>query len=1171
MQSLAPKTLQSTLLSIKKNLEGIRTVTSSTVVIQKNQQVVQKRQKEQDLRKKKEDKLESFKSFLGNKKEQIAGSGKSLGLIDYIKNFATFVFWGFLLNKLLPHLPKLKQILPAISWLANGFGWLTDLIGNSVVNFIDTAYKVQDTLRGVAKDVGGVKFEKAFDDFTKTFNTFLSLAVIGGIAAAGSGVIPKVLGKGLDKLAGKGAERATTTAGRAIGKGASKITTSGGRTVAQVGQKAAPRLLSKIVGNSAPIIGPLINFGIRVWSGDDPGKAAAGSVGMGIGQAIGGFLGGAIGGIVGSVVPILGNALVGAAGIFVGQIIGGLVGEWIGDSLYDFATSGNKKPRKTEGRAGGGVITRNGVPVGGRIKRTVKPAKKSLKKPEIRKSVPGKNVGGKKIEKIFPNPKDDKKVNPLQTLTYAAQKYNSISLVGGLLRAGVEGAMGQSMDPNIMKNFATNIGVLVQNIVDGNIKSTNTGLNGNILAMATGGLVPERTAGLNQPDIGEQVGTLLAKSLNLMVNNRMNEIFQNIMKQYGKEDFFTSPTGGLPSGDGSGGLSVSSDSPDFWLLATAAMFENSDPQGAADVAQAIYNRTAMPGDPWHTDGSIRKTILNPNQFQPVRDYGGTSVWNKITDKQSAIDFIQRYGRGKNTSQLDVVAAALLDPIRQNSARTFVGPRDSFRSVSYEAAKNHLADDTEVRRAGHVFGFEPRGATIASFRAGRLKPAEINKNIVGDVSRIEMTGSVSGYTIRDSDGKIISNYNQLSSYHDGQRASGGRIIQDFVLFQGEKYVNVPVLSPATGRVKYAGYAGRGGLWVEILTDNGEIVELGHFNKLSVQNGQKVTAFSTVLGLQGHTGRTIPPGPGGTHVHMQAPEGIFRRYINTLAKGSSGMIRPGRQMDAEVVKPGSSHNHASLGLQNSMSSRDFGSASGVGGKGYIIVPGHAAGGGAPGEKALVKKLARNAYNNIRAKNPNIKIQYVDVDDMFPDTDAGFARYLTWVHNKEKEGYEVLEVHMDAKGGTGRGVIVPVGEINPAEARFAKKYGAYNRGYRNLGNPNRGASIFELGNMTDQLIRTGGNKQQLDLLTKPFEESVLGPTSSNINRPRAQISAVPQTSRVSAQSIATYDSTTTRTQTIVAYQQVIQPQPTPVPVSSKKGLFPGETANVNTDRQLQAKALA
>jgi len=166
MQSLAPKTLQSTLLSIKKNLEGIRTVTSSTVVIQKNQQVVQKRQKEQDLRKKKEDKLESFKSFLGNKKEQIAGSGKSLGLIDYIKNFATFVFWGFLLNKLLPHLPKLKQILPAISWLANGFGWLTDLIGNSVVNFIDTAYKVQDTLRGVAKDVGGVKFEKAFDDFT---------------------------------------------------------------------------------------------------------------------------------------------------------------------------------------------------------------------------------------------------------------------------------------------------------------------------------------------------------------------------------------------------------------------------------------------------------------------------------------------------------------------------------------------------------------------------------------------------------------------------------------------------------------------------------------------------------------------------------------------------------------------------------------------------------------------------------------------------------------------------------------------------------------------------------------------------------------------------------------------------------------------------------------------
>ena len=530
--SLTVNPIQSTLLSIKKNFEGIKSITSSSFVLQQKQIVVQRKQKEQEVRKKKEDKLESFKSFIGKKAQQVGGGGKSSGILDYLKNFISFVFWGFLLKNLLPHLPKLKALLPLLTGFFKAVEWVLDFIGNAVVTFIDAGYKAYDSMRGIAKGIGGEKFQKTFDDFSKHFNTFLNLAVIGGLAAACSGIIPKILGRAAEK----GVEK---VAGNVVKTGAAKITTSGGKVVGEVGKKAAPKLLGragkfagKFVGKSAPIIGPLINFGVRVWSGDSPGRAAAGSVGMGIGQAIGGFLGGALGGIVGSVVPILGNALLGAAGIFVGQLIGGLIGEWIGDSLYDFAASGNKKPgKKTEGRRGGGTITRNGVPVGGKVRRTVKPARKSLKKSDIRKSMPGKNVGGKKIEKIFPNPQDQKKVNPLQTLTYAAQKYNSVSLVGGLLRAGVEGAMGQSMDPNVMKNFATNIGTLVQNIVDGNIKSTNTGLNTNILAMASGGLVPERTAGLNQPNIGEQVGTLLAKSLNLMVNN-MGLIIVKPVKAY---------------------------------------------------------------------------------------------------------------------------------------------------------------------------------------------------------------------------------------------------------------------------------------------------------------------------------------------------------------------------------------------------------------------------------------------------------------------------------------------------------------------------------------------------------------------------------------------------------------------------------------------------------------
>ena len=181
-----------------------------------------------------------------------------------------------------------------------------------------------------------------------------------------------------------------------------------------------------------------------------------------------------------------------------------------------------------------------------------------------------------------------------------------------------------------------------------------------------------------------------------------------------KDDGGGGPDGGPGGGQYPGQVSVSSDSADFWLLSTGALFENSDPQGAADVAQVIYNRVAAPGDPWKTGGSIRKAILDPGQFTPVSGYGGPSEWDKIKDKKTAIAFVEKNGVPR--SQLETIASALLDSSRQSSARTFVGPRDSFRATTHENIKyDQLADDTEVSRIGHIFGFEPRGAQIGKFK------------------------------------------------------------------------------------------------------------------------------------------------------------------------------------------------------------------------------------------------------------------------------------------------------------------------------------------------------------------------------------------------------------------------------------------------------------------------
>ena len=892
MRSLSSNTLQSTLIGIQKNIASIRSITSTSLVGQKKVEIVRRRDIEKDKRKKKEDKIEAFKSSLGkkiNSATQKASSG--FGLIDYIKNFATFVFWGFIFNKLIPHLPKIKSLLPLLKGLQAGFEWTIDLIGNGLVNFIDFAYEKKDSLSDVAKKIGGENFQKTFDDFSKNFTSFLNIAVVGGLLAFGSGILPKKTPakpkQPITRTTRSGSNKITTSGGEKVGDvarttgGRPKVTTSGGRPTSKIGRMT--RTVGKFAGSKGiPIIGPLINFGLRALAGDDLGKAAAGSVGMGIGQYIGGFIGslgaGALGLGTGGLALVVAPLIIGAS-----SVIGGLIGEWIGDSLYDYVSNNLKPQPKIEKKAGGGRITHNGRRVGGPIRRGTRTRKRLPRRSRALPSLPGRDVGGiKKIEKIFPNSTDTKTINPLGTLKHTAATYKTIPIVGKLMGSAIEGSFGQRMNRQVIGEFSDTIGSMVQNIVDGN-KITRA----EVMAMANGGLVPERTAGLNVSPVGEQISELLKQNLDLMVNNRLTQVFNNLNKEFGKQSYLGSSTSidenNLPEGEYlSDGLSVTSDSRDFWLLSVASLLEaapNSD-QGAADVAQAIYNRVAMPGDPWKVNDSIRTAILNPGQFQPVRDYGNQSEWDKIIDKQSAVTFIKKYGKGRSQEQLEKVAAALLNPIRQNSARTFVGPRDSFRSYSYENAHNHLANDTEVRREGHAFGFEPRGATIASFRAGKLKPAEINKQVNGSITSTGNSTASFGNYLVNTDGSRINNYSDIKSHHDYQTSKsyrGNKVVDFTIIGKNEKYHNLPIVSPVNGTVISSGNENDGyGNKVIIKTDNGKTVLMAHFSSVKVKTGAKVKAFSTIIALQGTTGRS-----SGVHIHMDAPEEVIRIYVNTIA--------------------------------------------------------------------------------------------------------------------------------------------------------------------------------------------------------------------------------------------------------------------------------------------------
>lgn len=431
-------------------------------------------------------------------------------------------------------------------------------------------------------------------------------------------------------------------------------------------------------------------------------------------------------------------------------------------------------PQKTNGgmvqkMAVGGNVTRAGRPVGGAVSRSISVIKSKPKikiKPQL--TQPGKDVGGKKkIQKLFPDPTDSptpdsRAINPLRSLKTTSKNLKQIPFLGGIMGAAVDLAMGQKPDKGFYRSFGNSIGALVQNSIDNQTNLTVSDISKTVFAMANGGSVSRGIT--RQKTTGEEIGMQIARMFEISLNSRVNQIFNQIIKEMGGTP---SEMPDISSYD-TGLVTVDSNSPDFWLLAVGALLENSHPQGAADVAQVIYNRIASPSWP----NSIRSVIMEGNggQFQPVRDYGTINAWNSIKDKNSAIKFIQQYGKGRSQAQLETVAAALLDPIRQRSSSTFVGPRDSFRAISFENRNDHLADDTEQRRHGHVFGFEPAGAQIGSFRSGKLRPALISPAVQGSVKVNTAPGVLSKNQTVTVEGNFSLRQDAARAYLDMKRAA-----------------------------------------------------------------------------------------------------------------------------------------------------------------------------------------------------------------------------------------------------------------------------------------------------------------------------------------------------------------------------------------------------------------
>lgn len=742
------------LLVIKTKVVDISNLVSSTTLLKKKTEKENRKEKEEKKREEKENKLEKKDNKLISKLPSF--NLPKLGFLDAINRFITFTLLGWVFKRIYPYIP---QILGFIKKIDPVIKFVEVLAGNffkGVVDFIDFGYKAHDTVRDFTKKIGGENLQKTFDDFTKNLNTFVELALIAGMLSTGGPNLgsPKggprggkpgkggdwrtegnvIKGKGgfkqaYDNMLKKGnltkgeqrvvrdykrlvkagyhpdsaanqaffRNRPEWLSGRNVRGGGFSVETAKDYRTAAKGNVVKPKLrlsFGKGIFGRVPIIGGLLDFAFSLAMGEPVGRAAAKAVGSTLGSALG------------TLIPIP----------FAGTILGGILGDIVGGALYDTLTA--NKPKKMAG--GGKVTTRKGKVVGGKIKRTVRRVTSPSKAKQVK---PGTSVGGeKKVKQIYPEPPKQqvgKMMNPYGFLTKTTKDMGSIPFLGPIFNIFGKTLLGDSPSKDDYKIIGSSINAWINNAISKGI------LQGNLMsAFADGGVVDIEN------EMKRNISGWVEKSVEELVRNKVTAAINELRRNLGLKPLGI--TGAeVPQGLGDGlGLYVSSDSPDFWLLATAALFENSDPQGAADVAQAIYNRVAMPGDPWHVDNSIRKAILDPNQFQPVRQYGGTSAWSAIKTKEDAIRFVKTYG--KSQSQLETVAAAILDKNKQASARQFVGPRDSFRATSYEAANNHLADETEVRRLGHAFGFEPRGATIGMFKQGKLSAAVASDRITGTV-------------------------------------------------------------------------------------------------------------------------------------------------------------------------------------------------------------------------------------------------------------------------------------------------------------------------------------------------------------------------------------------------------------------------------------------------------
>jgi murein DD-endopeptidase MepM/ murein hydrolase activator NlpD len=602
------------------------------------------------------------------------------------------------------------------------------------------------------------------------------------------------------------------------------------------------------------------------------------------------------------------------------------------DKLLGFA-KGGRVVRKYQG---GGTNTRGGKPVRTSSRRTYKPSRKRPIKITPPKSQPGKNVGGKdKIQRLYPDKspryfsnwkdwasstdamgdrpagsfimqqdlfKKSKEPNPYKALTTTAKILKDIPLVGGLMGAAVDVALGQRPDKKIYQSISSGISYLVEGLANQRVDKSMTSLMYQIRGFADGGTVPTRElrdtgSSMNNSDV-------LAKVLETTIGQKVNEAIQSIEKELmlkGKKEE-EGAGGGQPSagpGDGYGGggsiesISIGEFSPEDVdalgrMVAAEAGGENA--LGKAAVLAVILNRyrliksgKASPGA-FNIQGKTRDEVTirdilfaggkgRGNQFSPYRD-GRFQSTSSSSGKAALADAIRMGGSNPEKLKEELIKSGLNDVDADYVVRSvgFSNPQsrgsNPFGTREVTVGRHNFQQSRNVRLTGEI------GKIDADVRASE----SIGTSFTGGILPSTKIGSRAGMRLHP----ITGGY-RMHSGNDYPMDIGTpiSIMKDGVVTRSE--VNGSLTS---------GY----GNLIEIRHSDGSKSVYAHLDRRMVQVGETVRSGS-VIGTVGNTG-----GSTGSHLHFEydGPDGKTNTNWQSLNSKADSLFRFGNIKPSSVYK-------------------------------------------------------------------------------------------------------------------------------------------------------------------------------------------------------------------------------------------------------------------------------